>query len=761
MLYEEEALHYHKFPRPGKIEVIPLKPCFSQYDLSLAYTPGVAAPCMKIKENPDKSFEYTARGNLVGVITNGTAVLGLGNIGPLAGKPVMEGKAVLFKRFADIDVFDIEINTSDPDEFIRTVKLLEPTFGGINLEDIKAPECFYIEEQLIARMSIPVFHDDQHGTAIISAAGLLNACILTDKKPEHLRVVINGAGAAAIACAGMYIQLGIQKENIVFVDSKGVIYKGREQGMNKYKEKFAADTSARTLQDAVKGADVLIGLSVKGAFYPELLQSMNAKPIIFALANPEAEIDYHEAKKARPDAIVATGRSDHPNQVNNVLGFPFIFRGALDVRATQINDRMKLAAVHALAELAREDVPDSVIRAYGGCSIQFGPDYIIPTPLDSRILLKVAPAVAKAAQESGVARNKIVHHNEYIQMLEAKLGPEREIIRKFIIRAQQKPKKIVLPEGNQSVILRAAAQVVQEGIADPIVIGDSDEIKTLARNLHISLDGIEILDHQKSPLFNVFSEKLFEKRARKGWSMAETQRLLRSRYLFGAMLVNEGLADGAVHGVDCYYPYAIRPILQVTPLKPGIKKAAGVYLMIFRDRTMFFADATVNINPSAEDLAEIALLTADLAGFFDITPRIAMLSFSNFGSTDHPDSRRVARAVEIVREKSPHLIIDGEMQADTAVVQDILSHQFPFNRLKTPANILIFPELSSGNIAYKLLNRLGGAKAVGPLLMGISKPFNVLPRGSDMENIVNVIAITVAQAQESEKGECRLEGEGL
>lgn len=753
MTLHDEALRYHKEPRPGKIEVTPTKPCLSQSDLSLAYTPGVAVPCLEIQKNGELSFDYTSRGNLVGVISNGTAVLGLGNIGALAGKPVMEGKAVLFKRFADIDVFDIEVDTIDPDAFIRTVALLEPTFGGINLEDIKAPDCFYIEEELKKRMAIPVLHDDQHGTAIISAAALLNACELTGRRMEDLRVVVNGAGAAAMASARMYITLGVKKENLFLVDSKGVIYKGRTQGMNPYKEKFAVLTERRTLEDAVRGVDVLIGLSVKGAFTPELLSVMAEKPIIFPLANPDPEIGYEEAKAARPDAIVATGRSDCPNQVNNVLGFPFIFRGALDVRATAINQEMKIAAVIALAHLAREDVPDSVIRAYGGKPIQFGPEYIIPKPLDTRVLLTVAPAVAKAAMESGAARTPLKDESRYIQQLEARLGPEREIMRKVIIRAQLNPKRIVLPEGNHPVILRAAHQAVRQGICRPVLLGNEEEIRGLAEALHVSLDGIEIEDNLKSPHLERFVEGLFRLRCRKGWSMAETRRQLRTRYVFGAMMVHEGLVDGQVHGVARSYPDAIRPVLQVIPRREDVSKVSGAYLMISKDRTLLFADPTVNITPSAGDLAEIAVLAAELARFFDISPRVAMISFSNFGNTRHPDAEKVKEAVRIAREKNPDLIIDGEMQADTALVAEILKKEYPFNRLGGTANVLVFPELATANVAYKLLDRLGGAKAIGPLLMGISKPFNVLQRGADMENVVNVIAITVAQAQDMEMRE--------
>jgi malate dehydrogenase (oxaloacetate-decarboxylating)(NADP+) len=746
MLYEKEALRYHREPRPGKIEVVPLKPCLTQSDLSLAYTPGVAIPCLEIRKYPELSYEYTSRGNLIAVITNGTAVLGLGNIGPLAGKPVMEGKGVLFKRFANIDVFDIEINTRDPDIFINIVASLEPTFGGINLEDIKAPDCFYIEEELSRRMSIPVFHDDQHGTAIISAAGLLNAAELTGRRMPDVRIVINGAGAAAIACAKLYTTFGVQLKNIILVDSKGVVRKGRTQGMNPYKELFATEERLETLEQAVEGADMLVGLSVKGAFTPALLSRMREKPIVFALANPEPEIDYVSAKAARPDAIVATGRSDFPNQVNNVLGFPYIFRGALDARATKINDAMKLAAVRALAELAREDVPDAVIRAYNGQTIRFGPEYIIPKPFDSRVLLKVVPAVAQAAIDSGVSRHQMPTGVAYVRQLEKLLGPEREVMSKMTASAQQKPKRIVLPEGNHPVILRAAHAVAKEGIAHPLLLGSRDEISTLAESLLIPLDGIEILNPLESPFFDEFVRRLFEIRQRKGWTLLETQSQLKNPYVFGAMMVREGFVDGQVHGIAQSYPNAIRPALQVIPLRPGVKTVAGLYLMLMKNRTLLFADCTVNVEPSSETLAEIAILAAEMAKFFGIKPKIAMLSFSNFGNARHPLSEKVGRAVEIARQTKPHLIIDGEMHADTALSENKLTKLFPFNRLEGPANVLIFPDLGSGNIAYKLLEQLGGATAVGPMLMGLSKAFNVLPRNTDMENVVNVITTTVVQA---------------
>ncbi|MEJ2155213.1 MAG: NADP-dependent malic enzyme [Desulfobacteraceae bacterium] len=705
------------------------------------------------KKSPDHSFDYTARGNLIAVITNGTAVLGLGNIGPLAGKPVMEGKAVLFKRFANIDVFDLEIDTADPDEFIHAVKLLEPTFGGINLEDIRAPDCFYIEAQLQQHMDIPVFHDDQHGTAIISGAAMLNAVEMTDRPIEELRVVINGAGAAGIASARLYTQLGVKKDHLIMVDSRGVIHSGRQEGMNRYKSEFALETSRRTLADAAAGADMLVGLSVRGAFTPAIIKSLNAQPIIFALANPDPEIDYDLAKQIRPDAIIATGRSDYPNQVNNVLGFPYIFRGALDVRATKINEAMKVAAVRALAELAKEDVPDAVIRSYGGHPIRFGRDYIIPKPLDTRVLLKVVPAVAAAAVKSGVAREPAPDTIEYTHRLEATLGPEREIMRNIITTAQQSPKRIVLPEGEHPVILRAAHQAIREGIAHPVLLGRRQRIANMADELQIPLEGVDIIDPTRNGYFDAFANSLCEMRSRKGWTMTETRRQLRNPYVFGAMMVNEGMVDGQVHGIDQSYPNAIRPVLQVIPRRPGVSRVSGLYLMIIKNRSYLLADTNVNIQPDAETLAEIAILAAEMAAFFNMKPRVAMLSYSNFGSVRDDNSRRVAKAVEIVRRCRPTLLIDGEMQADTAVAADLLEGQFPFNRIGQPANVLIFPELSSGNAAYKLLDRLGGAKAVGPLLMGISKPFNVLQRNTDMENVINVIAITVAQTHRMEQGQ--------
>jgi malate dehydrogenase (oxaloacetate-decarboxylating)(NADP+) len=751
MTHHDAARRYHREPRPGKIEVIPTKPCLTQSELSLAYTPGVAVPCLDIQQRPDRSFDYTARGNLIAVVTNGTAVLGLGDIGPLAAKPVMEGKAVLFKRFANIDVFDIEIDADDPDDFIHAVKRLEPTFGGINLEDIRAPACFYIEAQLKQQMNIPVFHDDQHGTAIISAAAMLNALALTGRRIGDLTVVINGAGAAGIACARLYVQLGVQKENLILVDTRGVVYQGREAGMNPYKAEFAAATGRRTLDEAAAGADMLVGLSVKGAFTESMLAGMNTRPIVFALANPDPEIDYHRAKTIRPDAIVATGRSDFPNQVNNVLGFPYIFRGALDVRATTINEEMKIAAVRALADLAREDVPDAVIRAYGGHPIDFGPEYIIPKPLDTRVLLKVVPAIAAAAADSGVAGKILSDPVQYVHRLEATLGPERDIMRRIITTAQQSPKRIVLPEGEHPVVVRAAFHAFKEGIAHPLLLGNARRIHQLAHERRISLAGIDIIDPADSPDFDAFTDTLFCMRKRKGWDLAETRRQLRNPYVFGAMMVREGRVDGQVHGIDQSYPNAIRPVLQVIPRRSGVARVAGLYLMMVQSRSFLLADTTVNIHPDAADLAEIAILTAEMAEFFNLEPRVAMLSYSNFGSVRDAHARKVARATDMARRCRPDLPIDGEMQADTAVAADILADRFPFNRLGGPANVLVFPDLASGNMAYKLLARVGGATAIGPLLMGLSKPFNVLQRNTDMENVVHVIAITVAQAQRLEK----------
>jgi len=744
---KEEALEYHSRGRKGKIEVCSTKPCFTQRDLSLAYTPGVAEPCREIEKSPEEAYTYTAKGNLVAVVSNGTAVLGLGNIGALAGKPVMEGKGVLFKRFADIDVFDIEIDSEDPDEVIKVVKLLEPTFGGINLEDIKAPECFKIEETLIKELNIPVFHDDQHGTAIISGAGLLSALEVQKKQIDKVRIVMNGAGASGIAIANFYVELGVKHENIIMCDSKGVIYKGREEGMNPYKEKYAQETNLRILAEAMKGADVFVGVSVADVVTKEMIASMNERPIVFAMANPDPEIKYEDAISVRKDLIMATGRSDYPNQVNNVLGFPFIFRGALDVRATAINMKMKIAASYALADLAKEDVPDSVIQAYGNQKIKFGPDYIIPKPFDPRVLIWEASAVARAAMETGVAQKQI-DIEQYKHQLEARLGKQKEVMRIFINKAKTHPKKIVFPEGNEEKILRACQVIIDEGIAKPILLGEKDLITQKVKELGLDiLDNIEIIEPVKYPGFDEYVEAFFQMRQRKGVTKVEAEEILNNPNYFGSMMVHVGDADCLVSGLNMHYPETIRPALQVIKIKPELNVVSGLYMMIFKDDIMFFADTTVNIEPDSEDLAEIAINAAETARRFGVEPKVAMLSFSNFGSTRHPLSGKVKKAVEIVKQKMPDLIIDGEMQADTAVVPEILNSTYPFSRLKEKANVLIFPDLQSGNIAYKLIERLSGAKAVGPILMGMNKPVHVLQRGASVDDIVNLAAIAVVDAQ--------------
>ncbi|KAA0893942.1 NADP-dependent malic enzyme [Oryzomonas rubra] len=744
------ALEYHSSGRKGKIEVISSKPCLTSRDLSLAYSPGVAEPCLEIEKNPEDAYQYTAKGNLVAVVSNGTAVLGLGNIGALAGKPVMEGKGVLFKRFADIDVFDIELNSENPDEIIRACQLLEPTFGGINLEDIKAPECFYIEEELKKTMNIPVFHDDQHGTAIISSAALINALELIGKKIEEIRIVVNGAGASAIACANLAISLGVKRENLIMCDTKGVIYRGRVEGMNKYKERFAADTPLRTLEEAASGADVLFGLSSKGAFTQEMVRKMAANPIIFALANPDPEITPEDARAVRGDVLIATGRSDYPNQVNNVLGFPFIFRGALDVRATTINEEMKKAAVFALAGLAREECPDSVCRAYGNVKFSFGRDYIIPKPFDPRALLRVAPAIARAAMDSGVARQPIADMDKYVEQLESLQGKAKETMRLIINKAKSDPKRIVFPEGDNEKILRAAQILIEEGIAKPILIGNRDKIDAKMEELGLDLNGsVQIIDPANCDQADDYAQELFRLRQRKGLTLTEARRILtrKSRTHFGCMMVRQGDADTLLSGIDTHYPETIRPALEVIGKQPGLSSVHGLYMMVFKKRIFLLADTTVCIEPTAEELAETAILAAEKAQMLDIDPTIAMLSFSNFGSVQHPQALKVKKATEIVKEKAPGLVIDGEMQSDTAVVTEILQKSFPFASLKEAANILIFPDLNSGNICYKLLHHLGEAEAIGPILMGMKKPVHVLQRGDDVDDIVNMAAIAVVDAQ--------------
>ncbi|MFZ8845378.1 NADP-dependent malic enzyme [Thermoflexus sp.] len=744
-MLREDALEYHREGRPGKLEIVPTKPMITQRDLSLAYSPGVAYPVLEIEKDPDLAYEYTIKGNLVAVISNGTAILGLGDRGALASKPVMEGKAVLFKKFADVDAIDIEVNTRDPDEFIRVVQAIAPTFGGINLEDIKAPECFYIEETLRATLDIPVFHDDQHGTAVISAAALLNALELVGKRIDEIKVVINGAGASGIACADLWVKLGVRKENLIMLDTKGVIYKGRKEGMNPYKERFAADTEARTLAEAIRGADVFLGLSVADVLTPEMVKSMAERPIIFALANPDPEIRYELAKEVRPDAIVATGRSDYPNQVNNVLGFPFIFRGALDVRARAINDEMKLAAARALAALAREDVPDSVLKAYGLETLRFGPDYIIPKPLDPRVMLWEAPAVAQAAMETGVARIHI-DIEEYRERLAARLGKGTQVMRFIINKAKAAPKRIAFGEGEEPKILRAAALIQEEGIGRPILIGRPKVIRRRIEELGLRCQP-EIVYPPEFPRLEEYAQRLYEKRQRKGVTLPLARTLMLEPNYFGPMMVEMGDADAFISGLTYDYPAVIRPALQVVGVREGMRKVAGLYIMIVKEKVYFFTDATVNIEPTAEDLAEIAIMAADFARRFDIEPRVAMLSFSNFGSTRHPLSEKVRQAVEIVRQRRPDILIDGEMQADTAVVPEIIEERYPFSRVKD-ANVLVFPDLEAANVSYKLLQRLGNAQAIGPILLGMGKPVHVLQTGDEVQDIVFIAAIAALDAQE-------------
>ena len=748
MIRKQDALDYHSLGRKGKIEVALTKPCATQRDLSLAYTPGVAEPCREIAANPADVYKYTAKGNLVAVISNGTAVLGLGDIGPAAGKPVMEGKGVLFKRFADIDVFDIELDTHDPEEIIKIVKALEPTFGGINLEDIKAPECFRIEEELKKMMNIPVFHDDQHGTAIISGAGLLNALEIVGKKIDQVKVVFSGAGAAGIACAKFYVTLGVKRENLILVDTKGVVYKGRTAGMNPYKEFFAIETNARTLADAMVGADVFAGVSVAGVVTKEMVKSMADNPIIFAMANPDPEITPEDAFAARKDVIMATGRSDYPNQVNNVLGFPFIFRGALDCMASAINDEMKLAAANALATLAKEDVPDSVIKAYGGKPIKFGRDYIIPKPLDPRVLLWEAPAVAKAAMATGVARKPIENLDAYRDSLESRFGRGKEIMRSIIHKAQRAPKRIVFPEGTEEKVLRASQIILDEEIAKPILIGNKETIREKVKMLDLDLNGVEIIEPTNAPKFDEYVSKFYDLRKRKGMTQKDARNHLQRSIDFGMMMVQAGDADGIVAGLTQSYPETIRPALQVIKPLPGISTIAGLYMLIFKNDVKFITDATVNFDPTAEQLAEIAILAAEKVRSFDIQPRIAMLSFSNFGSTLHPSAQKMAKAAELVKKRAPQLMVDGEIMADAAVSPDILEALYPFSTLKGGANLLVMPNLESANIAYKLLAKLGGAELYGPMLLGMRKPVYLLIPGNEVTDIVNVTAMAVRDAQE-------------
>ncbi len=744
----EEALAYHTGKRHGKLEVVPTKPCVTQRDLSIAYTPGVAEPCLEIARDPDLVYEYTNKGNLVAVVSNGTAVLGLGDIGPMAGKPVMEGKGVLFKRFADIDVFDIEVDSKDPAEIIRFCQLLEPTVGGINLEDIKAPECFEIEEELKRTCGIPVFHDDQHGTAIISGAALINALEVAGKRIEDIKVVFSGAGAAGIACASFYISLGVRPENLLLVDSKGVIYKGRTEGMNPYKERFAVETDARTLADAMRGADVFAGVSVKGLLTGEMVKTMAENPIIFAMANPDPEITPEEALAARPDVIMATGRSDYPNQVNNVLGFPFIFRGALDVAASGINEEMKLAAAKALADLAKEDVPDSVIRAYGGKKLKFGREYLIPKPFDYRVLLWEAPAVAEAAIRTGIARKPYTSKEDYIRELETRLSRTRQVMHVVFDQAKARPKRIIFPEGEDPKIVRAAKILIEEGICRPLLIGDPARLRALLAEHEMDESTVEIVDPHDDERRSTLAVEFHTMRWRHGITLSDARKLMCDPVYLGNMMVRTGMADGLIAGLTMHYPDTIRPALQIHPIREGISRVIGVYALLFEDRMLFIADTTVVEDPSAEEMAGAAKVAADIAtAFFNVEPRVAMLSYSNFGSKRDGRTAKVRRATEIVRERWPDLIVDGEMQADTAVEPSIAEESYPFSAIQGDANILICPDLESANIAYKLLWRLGKVEAIGPILGGLAAPVHILQRGVDVNDIVNMAALCVLKAQ--------------
>ena len=751
-LRKQEALDYHSKGRPGKIEVVPSKEAKTQRDLSLAYSPGVAEPCLEIAANPEDVYKYTAKGNLVGVISNGTAVLGLGNIGPEAGKPVMEGKGVLFKIFADIDVFDIEINETDPEKFVQIVQALEPTFGGINLEDIKAPECFYIEQELKKRCKIPIMHDDQHGTAIISAAALLNALILQKKKIEKVKFVVNGAGAAAFACIQLYESLGAKHSNFMVFDRKGILYKGRPD-VEEMKAKFCVDEKYKDydLARAMKDADVFIGLSVGNVVTAEMVKSMARNPIVFAMANPDSEINYEVAVAARKDIIMATGRSDYPNQVNNVLGFPYIFRGALDVRATAINEAMKLAAVKALAELAKAPVPDIVNLAYNEKTIIFGPTYIIPKPLDPRLLSTVAPAVARAAMESGVAKYPIINWEKYVEDLNHRLGLDNQLSRVIGSKARKDPKRIVFADAENIKILKVAQLVMEENVAYPILLGKEDRIRIIAAENGIDLEGMPIMDPTEDAheeLRKKYGDQFFEKRQRKGVNKYESYKAMKDRNHFGCMLIENGEADGMISGLSRNYPDTIRPALQIIGTEEGVSKIAGMYIMFTKRGPLFLADTTVNFNPTAEELAEITLLVAKEVKQFNIKPRIAMLSYSNFGSSDSPEANLVRKAREIVKAKDPTLICDGDVQGILAFNKEILKENYPFTELLDgDVNILIFPNLAAGNIAYNLLQEVGGTDSIGPILLGLKKPVHVLQLGSSIRSIFNMVLIAVVDAQ--------------
>ncbi|MEJ7647261.1 MAG: NADP-dependent malic enzyme [Chryseolinea sp.] len=745
---KEDALNYHMQGQPGKIEVVPTKVLSSQLDLALAYSPGVAEPCKEIAANKEDVYKYTAKGNLVAVISNGTAVLGLGNIGPEASKPVMEGKGVLFKKFAGIDVFDIEIDEEDPDEFIKIVKSLEPTFGAVNLEDIKAPECFKIETELRAKMNIPIMHDDQHGTAIISAAALLNALEIVGKNINSVRIVVNGAGAAAVSCTKLYVALGARMENIIMCDSKGVLNTSRTN-LDDIKKQFVTNQSINTLQEAMKGCDVFVGLSVANAITPEDLNGMAKDPIVFALANPDPEISYDLAMKTREDIVMATGRSDHPNQVNNVLGFPYIFRGALDVRATEINEEMKLAAVHSLAALAKEPVPDIVVKAYGTDKIRFGREYLIPKPLDTRLITTISPAVARAAIASGTAKKPITDWAVYHDELQKRIGIDQKLMSRVIDRAKKQPKRVVFTEANHPKILKAAQILRDEGIAHPILLGNRLEIRQLIEEHKLDLQDCPIMDpREEDVMIDRYSKSFYEKRQRKGMTYDDSARLMGERNYFAAMMVEHGDADALVSGLTKDYPKTILPSLQVIGTAPRVDRVAGMYIIINKRGTFFFADTTVNVDPSAQELAGIIELTARGVKFFDIDPRIAVLSYSNFGSSKGSIPDKTREAVRLAKQKNPDLVVEGDIQANVALNTQLQQETFPFSALaKEAANTLIFPNLASGNIAYKLLMEIGGAESIGPILLGMKKPVHVLQLGSSIREIVNMAAIAVVDAQ--------------
>ena len=743
---KKEALEYHSLGRPGKIEVVPTKPYASQLDLSLAYSPGVAEPCLKIAENKNNAYKYTSKSNLVAVISNGTAVLGLGDIGPEASKPVMEGKGVLFKIFADIDVFDIEVDAKDPEKFIETVKAIAPTFGGINLEDIKAPEAFLIEERLKKELDIPVMHDDQHGTAIISSAALLNALELAEKKIEKVKIVISGAGPSALSCAGLYLSLGAKKKNIFMYDSKGLLFNGREN-LDKNKKTFAIHSKEISFEDAFLEADVFLGLSREGLVSKEMVSRMAKNPIVFALANPEPEISYKDATSVREDILMATGRSDHPNQVNNVLGFPFIFRGALDVRASTINEEMKLAAVYAIANLAKESIPEEVVEAYGEKNLMFGREQFIPKPLDPRLVYHVAPAVAKAAMDSGVAREPIVNWEGYETQLKKRLGLDNKLIRNITSKAQKKPKRVVFPEGDNIKILKAAQVAYDEGAAFPILLGRESKIKALIEEYGIELPELTIINpkaEEEDERRTIYGKAFFEKRKRKGFTEFESIQIMRERNYFGSMMVNQGDADTMITGLTKNYRSTLRPILQTIGLKKGVNVAAGMYILITKKGPMFLADTTVNRNPSAEEIAEITINVAKTIKRLRVSPIVSLLSYSNFGSSPGEDPKKMAKAISIIHKAEPELIVDGEMQANFALNKELLNEKFPFSLLsQKEANTLIFPNLSSGNISYKLMQQITDGDAIGPILIGLNKPVHVLQLGCSVREIVNMVKVAV------------------